>query len=146
MCGPPSSYLHLRWLIKLAVVSVFAQRGHWFPNEGDIEGFRANLRRACPRDESVVRLLAAHVLAGAFKSISLTALKPMDHILVNARISQQLFSYTSLITDSWLLSVLAAENHSQAEDLQDGPLPAGPVAQAGGPGQRGGAAARGARG
>jgi hypothetical protein len=38
-----------------AIVSMFSQRGHWFPNEGDIEGFRANLRRACPRDESVVR-------------------------------------------------------------------------------------------
>jgi hypothetical protein len=73
--------------MRLAVVSVFAQRGHWFPNEGDIEGFRANLRRACPRDESVVRLLATHVLvAEASTSISLTALKPMDHILVNARI------------------------------------------------------------
>jgi hypothetical protein len=31
------------------------QRGHWFPNEGDIESYRNVLRDACPSDPVLVR-------------------------------------------------------------------------------------------
>jgi hypothetical protein len=69
-----------------AIVSVFMQRGHWFPNEGDIEGFRANLKRACPRDESVVRL-KQWVLYSTKASalISRTMLKPCDMQVITRR-------------------------------------------------------------
>ena len=63
-------YLHISFFNHLQI-----QRGHWFPNEGDVESFRMKMKTLCPANKELVRTYM-HIYVHMYKrAIIMTTFK-----------------------------------------------------------------------